>query len=99
MSPTLYNPHTARAINVSDRQAAEWRDLGWLDDKPEKGDAEAPCQPAPDAQTEGGDSPTDNDPPEGDYSRPLQLLARSLEFVDPLTTEPRVFESQQRLIL
>ena len=68
MSPTLYHPHTARAINVSDRQAAEWRDLGWLDDKPEKGDAEAPeaCQPAPDAQTEGDDSPTDNDAPEGD---------------------------------
>jgi tRNA pseudouridine32 synthase/23S rRNA pseudouridine746 synthase len=43
--------------------------------------------------------PEVNDPPEGDYSRPLQLLARSLEFVDPLTTEPRVFESQQRLIL
>ena len=43
--------------------------------------------------------PVVNDPPEGDYSRPLQLLARSLEFVDPLTTEPRVFESQQRLIL
>ena len=43
--------------------------------------------------------PVVNDPPEGDYSRPLQLLARSLEFFDPLTTEPRVFESQQRLIL
>ena len=43
--------------------------------------------------------PVVNDPPEGDYSRPLQLLARSLEFVDPLTTEPRVFESRQRLIL
>ena len=43
--------------------------------------------------------PVVNDAPEGDYSRPLQLLARSLEFVDPLTTEPRVFESQQRLIL
>ena len=43
--------------------------------------------------------PVVNDPPEGDYSRPLQLLARSLEFVDPLTRGPRVFESQQRLIL
>ena len=43
--------------------------------------------------------PVVNDAPEGDYSRPLQLLARSLEFVDPLTRGPRVFESQQRLIL
>ncbi|WP_026435122.1 pseudouridine synthase [Acidovorax sp. JHL-9] len=43
--------------------------------------------------------PVVNDPPEGDYSRPLQLLARSLEFVDPLTGEPRAFESQQRLVL
>ena len=43
--------------------------------------------------------PVVNDAPEGDYSRPLQLLARSLEFVDPLTWGPRVFESQQRLIL
>jgi tRNA pseudouridine32 synthase/23S rRNA pseudouridine746 synthase len=43
--------------------------------------------------------PVVNDPPEGDYSRPLQLLARSLEFVDPLTRLPRVFESSQRLNL
>ncbi|WP_287879864.1 pseudouridine synthase [Acidovorax sp.] len=43
--------------------------------------------------------PVVNDPPEGDYSRPLQLLARSLEFVDPLIGEPRAFESQQRLVL
>ena len=43
--------------------------------------------------------PVVNDAPEGDYSRPLQLLARSLEFVDPVTSGPRVFESQQRLIL
>ena len=43
--------------------------------------------------------PVVNDPPEGDYSRPLQLLARSLEFVDPFTRLPRVFESSQRLSL
>ncbi|MCM2348248.1 MAG: pseudouridine synthase [Acidovorax soli] len=43
--------------------------------------------------------PVVNDPPEGDYSRPLQLLARSLEFFDPLTGEPRAFASQQRLVL
>lgn len=43
--------------------------------------------------------PVVNDPPEGDYSRPLQLLARSLEFVDPLTGELRTFESAQRLVL
>lgn len=43
--------------------------------------------------------PEVNDPPEGDYSRPLQLLARVLEFVDPLTGEPRRFESRQRLSL
>lgn len=41
--------------------------------------------------------PVVNDAPEGDYSRPLQLLARSLEFVDPLTGEPRVFESRLSL--
>lgn len=43
--------------------------------------------------------PVVNDPPEGDYSRPLQLLARSLAFVDPLTQQPRFFESGQRLRL
>lgn len=31
--------------------------------------------------------PEVNDPEEGDYSNPLQLLARSLEFVDPVTGE------------
>ena len=43
--------------------------------------------------------PVVNDPAEGDYSRPLQLLARSLEFTDPLTREPRCFESRQALHL
>lgn len=37
--------------------------------------------------------PEVNDPPEGDYSDPLQLLARRLEFVDPVTGEARRFES------
>ena len=41
--------------------------------------------------------PEVNDPEEGDYSNPLQLLARSLEFVDPVTGEQRRFESQRRL--
>ena len=43
--------------------------------------------------------PVVNDPPEGDYSRPLQLLARSLAFVDPVSGEGRVFESRQALHL
>ena len=43
--------------------------------------------------------PVVNDPPEGDYSRPLQLLARTLEFVDPISGDCRVFESAQRLAL
>lgn len=41
--------------------------------------------------------PEVNDPPEGDYSRPLQLLARSLHFQDPLTGELRHFESARQL--
>ena len=43
--------------------------------------------------------PMVNDPAEGDYSRPLQLLARSLEFLDPVTGEARRFESRQSLQL
>ena len=43
--------------------------------------------------------PVVNDPPEGDYSRPLQLLARALEFTDPLTGAVRHFESERRLAL
>ncbi len=37
--------------------------------------------------------------PEGqmDYARPLQLLARRIEFTDPLTGELRQFESQRQL--
>ena len=34
---------------------------------------------------------------ERDYRRPLQLLARSLAFVDPVTGTPRYFESRRRL--
>ena len=39
--------------------------------------------------------------PEGqaDYQRPLQLLARSIAFKDPVTGEPRQFDSQRRLAL
>lgn len=39
-----------------------------------------------------------DDPPEGDWSRPLQLLARSLTFSDPLTGQTRVFASQRTLL-
>lgn len=42
--------------------------------------------------------PEVNDPPEGDFSRPLQLLAQSLEFTDPRTGEPRRFESARSLL-
>ncbi|MDE2414318.1 MAG: pseudouridine synthase [Comamonadaceae bacterium] len=41
--------------------------------------------------------PEVNDPPEGDYSNPLQLLARSLSFTDPVTGQERHFESRLRL--
>lgn len=34
---------------------------------------------------------------DGDFSRPLQLLARALAFVDPLTGERRRFESRRQL--
>ena len=36
-------------------------------------------------------------PEHRDYSRPLQLLAKSLSFIDPLTQELRVFESKLQL--
>ena len=39
-----------------------------------------------------------NDPPEGDFSRPLQLLARSLAFTDPVTGAARYFESERQLL-
>jgi len=35
----------------------------------------------------------------GDYSQPLQLLARRLAFVDPLSGQPRLFHSQRQLQL
>jgi len=35
--------------------------------------------------------------PESDYSKPLQLLARSLEFTDPMTGRSHRFESRHRL--
>ncbi|MFF4245077.1 pseudouridine synthase [Streptomyces sp. NPDC001822] len=37
------------------------------------------------------------EPAPGDYGRPLQLLSRLLEFTDPVTGEPRRFESGLRL--
>lgn len=37
------------------------------------------------------------DPEREDFGRPLQLLARVLEFTDPVTGEPRRFESGLRL--
>lgn len=37
------------------------------------------------------------DRPLDDFTRPLQLLARVLEFDDPVTGEPRRFDSRQRL--
>ena len=40
-------------------------------------------------------TPVDTD----DFERPLQLLARSIAFTDPLTGEPRRFDSQLRLLL
>lgn len=41
--------------------------------------------------------PTVLDHPLDDFTRPLQLLARVLEFDDPVTGAPRRFESRQRL--
>ncbi|WP_353363287.1 pseudouridine synthase [Acidovorax sp. FG27] len=42
--------------------------------------------------------PEVNDPPPGDYSRPLQLLARGLSFTDPVTGEERCFRSERDLL-
>lgn len=42
--------------------------------------------------------PQVNDPPEGDFSRPLQLLARVLAFTDPVTGQPQRFTSQRQLL-
>lgn len=36
---------------------------------------------------------------EPDYERPLQLLARSIAFDDPVTGQPRCFDSEMRLLL
>ncbi|WP_312306289.1 pseudouridine synthase [Pulveribacter sp.] len=41
--------------------------------------------------------PEVNDPPPGDYSNPLQLLAQTLAFDDPVTTQRRHFTSALRL--
>ncbi|WP_460546855.1 pseudouridine synthase [Comamonas piscis] len=42
--------------------------------------------------------PVVNDPPEGDFSKPLQLLARELRFVDPVSGQAHVFCSQRQLL-
>lgn len=42
--------------------------------------------------------PAINDPPAGDYSRPLQLLAQTLAFTDPLTGQARRFDSARQLL-
>lgn len=42
--------------------------------------------------------PVVNDAPEGDFSQPLQLLARSLAFTDPVTGQARYFESARTLL-
>ena len=42
--------------------------------------------------------PEVNDPEPGDYSNPLQLLARSLAFEDPLTGQTREFFSRRSLL-
>src|SRR5574344_1535421 len=41
--------------------------------------------------------PAVHDAPEGDFSRPLQLLAQHIAFTDPLTGQARSFHSQLRL--
>jgi tRNA pseudouridine32 synthase/23S rRNA pseudouridine746 synthase len=46
----------------------------------------------------GGPVPEPDDTPE-DWSRPLQLLARSLEFTDPVTGERLRFHSRRELVL
>lgn len=43
--------------------------------------------------------PTVRDTQDNDFSRPLQLLAKSLSFTDPLSGEKRHFESRQELVL
>jgi tRNA pseudouridine32 synthase / 23S rRNA pseudouridine746 synthase len=42
--------------------------------------------------------PVSNTPPD-DFDKPLQLLAKSIAFVDPVTGQQRQFESQLRLLL
>ena len=37
------------------------------------------------------------DTPDDDFKRPLQLLAKTVAFTDPVTGEARQFQSQRRL--
>lgn len=43
--------------------------------------------------------PTVQDTEDNDFSKPLQLLAKSLSFTDPLSGETRFFESRRELVL
>jgi len=55
-----------------------------------------PFPPAPPLPGAGPDPPpSPGGPP--DYTQPLQLLARGIVFVDPVSGQPRRFESRRRL--
>ena len=43
--------------------------------------------------------PEVNDAPEGDFSRPLQLLAQTLAFTDPLSGKALQWQSQRSLLV
>ena len=61
---TLYHPNTARAIEVDDKAAADWREAGWLDKKPSlpndapEGDAPAAAGDQADADQANADTTT-----------------------------------------
>ncbi|MNT35358.1 hypothetical protein D3C72_1713840 [compost metagenome] len=42
--------------------------------------------------------PEVNDPPEGDFSSPLQLLAKELAFTDPVSGQVHSFRSRLQLL-
>ena len=43
--------------------------------------------------------PEVHDAPEGDFSRPLQLLAQTLAFTDPLSGKALQWQSQRSLLV
>lgn len=50
----LYHPTTGRAIEVADRDAADWQSAGWLDTEPDAApDAEGVEDTDPDAEGAG----------------------------------------------